>query len=133
MNTKDTTHRTILATLLITLTGGADMFDIPVGPFSFYPLRIAIVLASLFYGFLLLKKPKTRRLEKSDWVVLLPVSMILYGTAFSIHAENKTEAIKELGNLIFIRTGLKAHKPTRPFFKKFHLLAPWIYADTRLF
>jgi teichuronic acid biosynthesis protein TuaE len=101
MNTKDTTHRTILATLLITLTGGADMFDIPVGPFSFYPLRIAIVLASLFYGFLLLKKPKTRRLEKSDWVVLLPVSMILYGTAFSIHAENKTEAIKELGNLIF--------------------------------
>ena len=101
MNTQDTTHRTILAALLITLTGGADIFAIPAGPLSLYPLRIVTVSASLYYFLFLLKNRKSLRFEQADWVILLPVSMVLYGSAFFFHAESKSEAIKELGNLIF--------------------------------
>lgn len=101
MNTQDRTHRTILAALLTTLTGGADIFAIPAGSLSLYPLRIVIILASLYYLLFLLKNRKSLRFEKADWVILLPVSMILYGTAFFFHAESQSEAIKELGNLMF--------------------------------
>jgi teichuronic acid biosynthesis protein TuaE len=97
----DFRHRTILAALLITLAGGADIFAIPAGPLSLYPLRIVIVSASVYYLFFLLKNPQNRRFEKAEWIILLPISMILYGTAFLVHAESKSEAIKELGNLVF--------------------------------
>lgn len=101
MQNRDSLHRTVFASLLITLAGGSDLFAFSTGYFSVYPLRVVTLFSAAYYFTLNIQEKKLLRIKSRDILLFIPIAMILYGSVMLFRVDYQNAALKELGNLVF--------------------------------
>ncbi len=101
MHARENLHRAFFAALFITLAAGSDLFAIPAGPLSLYPLRIVIAFSAAYYLFLNVRERTIQKPGLQSALLVLPLSMILYGSIMLLISDYINAGLKELGNLIF--------------------------------